>query len=149
MEIAITAKKPNLDAEIDSHFGRCQYFIVIDPETMNYGVIDNTNAVTSAGCDISAAHKVIGMGVKAVLTGNCGTNTHQVLLDAGVQVFTGVGGNVTSAIEDYMSGKLKPAPKPAVGVYSAAHRKKGSICAWDIAFESGAFADKLARATGT
>jgi predicted Fe-Mo cluster-binding NifX family protein len=149
MEIAITAKKPNLDAEIDSHFGHCQYLIIVDLETMNYGAIDNTSTITSAGCDISAAHKVIGMGIKAVLTGNCGPNTHQVLLDAGVQVFTGVSGNVTSAIADYMSGKLKPAPKPAVGVYSAANRRRGSICAWDIAFESGAFAEELARATCT
>lgn len=149
MEIAITAKKPNLDAEIDPHFGHCQYFIVIDLEMMTYCTIENTSAITSTGDDISAAHEMIGMGVKAILTGYCGPNTHQVLLDAGVQVFTGISGKVINAIADYMSGQLKPAPKPAVGVYSAANRRRGSICAWDIAFESGAFVDKLAQATGT
>jgi len=149
MEIVVTAKKPNLDAEIDPHFGHCQYFVFIDLEMMTYCTIENTSALTSGGDDISAAHKIIGMGVKAVLTGNCGPNTHQVLLAAGVQVFTGISGNVINAIADYMSGRLKPATKPAVGVYSAANRRMGSICAWDIAFASGAFVDRLARATGT
>ena len=149
MEIVVTAKNPNLDAEIDPHLGQCRYFIVIDLETMNHGAIENTSAITSEGADISAAHKMIGMGVKAVLTGNCGPNTHQVLLDAGIQVFTGVSGSVLKAVADYRSGQLKPAPKPAIGVYSAAHIKKGSICSWDIAFKLGAFTDKLARATGT
>ena len=149
MEIVVTAKNPNLDAEIDPHFGQCRYFIVIDLEMMTYSAIENIGAITSGGDDISAAHKMIGMGVKAVLTGNCGPNTHQILSAAGVQVFTRVSGKVINAVADYRSGQLKPAPKPAVGVYSAANRRKGSICAWDIAFESGAFADNLARATGT
>ena len=34
MRIAITATGPTLDAEVDPRFGRCQYFIVVDPETM-------------------------------------------------------------------------------------------------------------------
>jgi len=34
MQIAISTTAPNLDAEVDPRFGRCQCFIIVDPETM-------------------------------------------------------------------------------------------------------------------
>jgi len=36
MRIAISATGPTLDAEVDPRFGRCQYFIIVDPETMEF-----------------------------------------------------------------------------------------------------------------
>ena len=40
MKIAISATGPTLDAEVDPRFGRCQYFIIADPETMEFEAID-------------------------------------------------------------------------------------------------------------
>jgi predicted Fe-Mo cluster-binding NifX family protein len=34
MKIAISATAANLDADIDPRFGRCQYFLIVDPATM-------------------------------------------------------------------------------------------------------------------
>jgi predicted Fe-Mo cluster-binding NifX family protein len=34
MKIAISATSPSLDSEIDPRFGRSEYFVVVDPETM-------------------------------------------------------------------------------------------------------------------
>jgi len=36
MKIAITATGPSLDAEVDARFGRCQYFVIIDPQSMEF-----------------------------------------------------------------------------------------------------------------
>ena len=143
MEIAITATKSSLDAEVDPRFGRCQYFIVINPETMQYGAVENTST------GVSAIQMMVGMGVRAVLTGNCGPNTYQVLSAAGVKVFTGVSGSVRNAIADYKAGQLQPAPQPMVVTHSGMCNGRGHRCAWEIAFERGTFADTLARATGT
>ena len=33
-KICVTAEDGNLDAQVDPRFGRCRYFIIITPETM-------------------------------------------------------------------------------------------------------------------
>ena len=43
MKIAILATGPSLDAEVDPRFGRCQHFIIVDPETMQFEAVENTN----------------------------------------------------------------------------------------------------------
>ncbi len=107
MKIAISATGPTLDAEVDSRFGRCQYFIVADPDTMEFEAVDNASAMAAGGAGISAAQAIAGKGVEAVLTGNCGPNAYQVLSPAGIKVITGVSGKVKDAIEGYRSGRFK------------------------------------------
>jgi len=107
MKIAISTNGSTLDAEVDPRFGRCQYFIVADPETMEFEAINNSSAMAGGGAGISAAQMVANKGVKAVLTGNCGPNAYQVLSSAGIQVITGVSGSVKDAIEGYRSGKFQ------------------------------------------
>ena len=36
MKIAISSTGKDLDCQIDPRFGRCQYFIIVDPETMEF-----------------------------------------------------------------------------------------------------------------
>ena len=104
MRIAISAAGPTLDADVDPRFGRCQYFIIADPETMEFEALENSSAMASGGAGISAAQMIVGKGVDAVLTGNCGPNAYQVLSAAGLQVITGVSGKVKDAIQGYKSG---------------------------------------------
>lgn len=107
MRIAVSATGPNLEAEVDPRFGRCQYFIIADPETMEFEAVDNSSAMAAGGAGISAGQVIAGKGVEAVLTGNCGPNAYQVLSSAGIQVITGVSGTVKDAIEGYRSGKFQ------------------------------------------
>jgi len=114
MRIAISATNSDLDAEVDPRFGRCQYFIVADPETMEFEALDNSNAMAAGGAGISTAQMIAGKGVGAVLTGNCGPNAYKVLSAAGIQVITGVLGKVRDAIQAYKSGQLKVSSEPNV-----------------------------------
>ncbi len=107
MNIAISATSPALDAEVDPRFGRCQCFVIVDPETMQFEVLENSSAVAAGGAGISAAQMVAGQGVKAVLTGNCGPNAYQVLSASGIQVITGVSGIVKDAVQKYKEGKFQ------------------------------------------
>jgi predicted Fe-Mo cluster-binding NifX family protein len=107
MKIAISATGPGLDAEAEPRFGRCPCFILVDPETMEFEVMDNSSAVAAGGAGISAAQAIAGKGVQAVLTGNCGPNAYQALSAAGIEVITGISGKVKDAIEQYRSGKFK------------------------------------------
>ena len=106
MRIAISATSATLDAEVDPRFGRCQYFIIVDPETMQFEAMENSSAMAAGGAGISAAQMVADKGVKAVLTGNCGPNAYQVLSAAGIQVITGVSGKVKDAVQGYKEGKF-------------------------------------------
>ena len=114
MKIAISATGITLDADVDPRFGRCQHFIVVDTETMQFEAIDNSSAMAAGGAGISAGQTIAGKEVQAVLTGNCGPNAYQVLSSAGMQVITGVSGKVSKAIEDYKSGKFQISAQPNV-----------------------------------
>lgn len=114
MKIAITSSGPDLDSPVDPRFGRCAYFVFVDPETMEYEAIENPNVGAPGGAGIQSAQLVANKGVKAVLTGSCGPNAFQTLQAAGVEVIIGVSGTVREAIQQYKSGKLRPAPQPNV-----------------------------------
>ena len=114
MKIAITATGPTLDAEVDPRFGRCQYFIIADTETMQFEAMDNSSATAAGGAGISAGQAIAGKGVQAVLTGNCGPNAHQVLSSSGIQIITGVSGKIKDAIDGYKSGKFQASAQPNV-----------------------------------
>ena len=118
MKIAVTAISPELEAGVDPRFGRCQYFIVVDPETMQYEALENAGPSAGSGAGVSSAQMVIGKGVSAVLTGNCGPNAYQVLSAAGINIITGVSGKITDAIKDYQAGKFRTADQPNVDAHS-------------------------------
>ena len=117
MRIAITADGSTLYARVDPRFGRCGYFIIADPETLEFEALENSSAVAAGGAGISAAQVVASKKVAAVLTGNCGPNAYQVLSAAGIEVFTGVSGKVREAIQDYKSGKFKVSSQPNVATH--------------------------------
>ena len=114
MRIAISATGPTLDAEVDPRFGRCQYFIIVDPETMEFEALENSNAMAAGGAGISTGQMIVGKGVEVVLTGNCGPNAYQVLSAAGLQIITGVSGKIKDAIEEYKLGTFSAAQQPNV-----------------------------------
>jgi len=107
MKVAISSTGPGLDSEVDPRFGRCQYFIIGDTETMEHGVMDNSSAMAAGGAGISAAQAIVDKGVQALLTGNCGPNAYEVLSSAGINIITGVSGSVKDAIENYRAGKFQ------------------------------------------
>ena len=118
MKIAVSATGPNLDAQIDPRFGRCQYFVVIDVENMEFESIENSSAMARGGAGIAAAQVIAGKGVEAIITGNCGPNAYQVLSPAGIKVITGVSGMVRDAVQDYKEVKLQASSQPNVGTHA-------------------------------
>ena len=115
MKICVTAQGDNLDADVDPRFGRCQYFIIVDSETLEFEAVRNSNIQTMGGAGIQSGQLVAGKGVKSVLTGNVGPNAFRALEAAGIDVITGVTGSVKEAVGKYKAGELKPAQDPSVG----------------------------------
>jgi predicted Fe-Mo cluster-binding NifX family protein len=110
--VAVSAASGSLDAQIDPRFGRCQYFVIVDTESMSFEVLSNMSRNTPHGAGIQAGQTVANHGVQAVLTGNVGPNAFQVLSSAGIRVITGLSGTVREAIEKLETGQLKDTAAP-------------------------------------
>ena len=118
MRIAVTATKPAMDADIDPRFGRCQYFVLVDPETMQFEAIQNPGTTGGGGVGIDTAQFIAGKEVDTIITGNCGPNAYKALSAAGIKVIVNVTGKVQDAIESYKSGKLQASSQPNVEAHS-------------------------------
>ncbi|MHB9075284.1 MAG: NifB/NifX family molybdenum-iron cluster-binding protein [Desulfobaccales bacterium] len=113
MRIAVSASRPELDAEVNPRFGRAPYFLLVHPGTLDFEVVTNQeNLQTAHGAGIQTAALVAKCGPAAVITGNCGPKAYQTLKAAGIPVILGVSGTVRDAVQQYNQGKLAPAPAP-------------------------------------
>ncbi|MGB7001660.1 MAG: NifB/NifX family molybdenum-iron cluster-binding protein [Halobacteriota archaeon] len=106
MKICVTATAGDLNAQVDPRFGRCQYFVIVDSETMAFEAMANEAIAAPGGAGIQAAQTMVNKGVDVVISGNIGPNAFQVLSTAGVKIATGAYGTVQEATEMYKSGKL-------------------------------------------
>ncbi len=99
MKIAVSAAGRDLDAEIDQRFGRCDFFLIVDTDTMETQAFPNDNRNQTSGAGIQAAGFVIDKGARAVLTGSCGPKAMDVFDAEGIPVHTGRAGSVRQAVE--------------------------------------------------
>lgn len=114
MKIAISSTGPDLNSEVDSRFGRCQYFIIYDTETKEHNALSNEAIAVSGGAGIQSAQFIKEQGVKIVLTGNVGPNAMSTLSAANVGVAVGASGTVQNVIDQYLTGSLKITEKANV-----------------------------------
>ncbi|MGD9239632.1 MAG: NifB/NifX family molybdenum-iron cluster-binding protein [Desulfobacterales bacterium] len=108
MKLAISSSGKDLNSQLDPRFGRCAYFLVINPDDMSFEVFNNDSAVLGGGAGIQSAQFVASKGVDAVITGNCGPNAVQTLTAAGVELFAGQTGTVKEVVERFKKGQLRP-----------------------------------------
>ncbi len=115
MKIVVTAQGPETSFEVDPRFGRARCFIVVDTESGENQVFDNTqNLNTAQGAGVQAAQTVANLGVEALMTGHCGPKAFRVLDAAGIKVYLGAEGTVETAVKSFQAGEYKPAERPDV-----------------------------------
>jgi predicted Fe-Mo cluster-binding NifX family protein len=114
MKIAISSTGPTLDDSVESRFGRCAYFLLIDPETLSLEAIKNPNIALGGGAGTQSAQLMANKGASVVLTGNCGPNAFRVFGAAGIQIITGVNGRVRDAVHQFKAGGLTTSSAPNV-----------------------------------
>lgn len=104
-----------MEAEIDPRFGRAGCFLLIDPETLTFEVVENQQNLTlPQGAGIQAAQTVVEQGAKIVLTGHCGPKAFKVLKATGVRVAVGLSGKIREAVEQFNQGKISFTDTPDV-----------------------------------
>lgn len=73
MKIALTTSGRDLNAPLDSRFGRAPLFLIYDLDANTFDVVDNQQNLNAAqGAGIQSAQNIARLNVKALITGHCG-----------------------------------------------------------------------------
>jgi len=99
--ICVTSTGPDVEAEVDPKFGRANYFLIIDPKTWAVETIKNPNRDAAQGSGIQAAQLVSSKNIGIVFTGSCGPKAESVLQAAGIQIKTGISGQVKNVLVNF------------------------------------------------
>ena len=114
MKIAVSSTGTDLNSEIDPRFGRCAYFIIVNPDDMTFEAIENESMSLGGGAGIQSGQFIASTGATVLITGNVGPNASRTLNAAGLDVIVGVSGSVREAIERYKKGELSPTRQASV-----------------------------------
>lgn len=117
MKLAISSSGNSLDSALDPRFGRCPYFLIVDPADMRYEVFNNQGTAQSRGAGIKAAQFLAAKKVGVVITGHASVNVVQTLASAGIEIFVEQQGSIKEVVALYKSGGLKSAISSAVNAY--------------------------------
>jgi len=108
MKVAVTAQGRELTSLVDTRFGRAKWIIVVETETGEFQVYDNTvNLNLAQGAGIQTGQNVGNLDVEAVITGNVGPNAFKTLAAAQVRVFLASGEPVETVIAAFKRGELQ------------------------------------------
>lgn len=117
MKIAVTYDNGN----IFQHFGKTEFFKVYEVE--NNQVI-SSEVISSNGAGHGALAKLLGnQSVDLLICGGIGGGAQTALAEAGIEVCSGVQGDVDQAVEAYLEGELVSA-----GVNCDHHHEEGHSC---------------------
>ena len=107
MRIAVGSAGKEIDSEMDPRFGRAPWLLLVDPETMEFEAVENSqNAGAAQGAGIRAASMMPEKKVVAVIAGRVGPKAVNTLQAAGIAIVEGIGGTVRQAVSRYASGEF-------------------------------------------
>ena len=118
MKLCVTSTGQHLDDRVDPRFGRSQYFMIVDSDSLQFEAIQNPAFSSGGGAGIQAAQAVANKGAEVVLTGNVGPNAFNTLQAAGLTIIVGlVDTTVKEAVEGFKAGQFQHVSGPSVGAH--------------------------------
>jgi predicted Fe-Mo cluster-binding NifX family protein len=86
MKVAITSTGNSPDANLDSRFGRCSYFVVYDTESHSTEFIPNPNRESLEGAGPASVQLVASRGVRKVVSGEFGAKVKSIFDSLQIQL---------------------------------------------------------------
>nr|WP_320049836.1 NifB/NifX family molybdenum-iron cluster-binding protein [uncultured Desulfuromonas sp.] len=107
MKIAFSTQGTDLNARVDTRFGRSERFLIVDTEQETIEVIENTqNRQSAQGAGIQSATRLIQNNVNAVVTGQCGPKAFALLNRSAITVYPTKDTTISDALEAVKNGTL-------------------------------------------
>ena len=95
---------PSNNGNVSAHFGHCPQFTIFDTEN---GEVKNKSVIDNPGHKPGFLPKFLSeKNVDLVLAGGMGTRAINLFNNEGVEVITGVKGDVDNCIHSYLKGEL-------------------------------------------
>lgn len=107
-----------MSASINKSFGRTQYFLVYNTETLQKTFLANAAATAQGGAGIQASQFVVDQGTNALLVPMIGKNAADVLKDSGVDLYMTSGCSIQDNIAAFSNGKLESLTKIHAGFHN-------------------------------
>ena len=110
MIIVISAQHSDLNAFVDSRFGRAPFFILHNTKTGTWKAIENPAIAQTGGAGVAAAQFIIDREAKVVISGDFGPNASRALQASGIKMyrFTESIKTVKDAIDKFNQNALLP-----------------------------------------
>jgi predicted Fe-Mo cluster-binding NifX family protein len=107
MKLAFPATGSDLDGLLDGRFGRAARFLIVDPESGAFEVVENgSNAEASQGAGIQSAQTVVASGAGALVSSHCGPKAFKVLQAAKIPVLQAPVASIVELLAKYKAGEL-------------------------------------------
>ncbi|RPI83401.1 MAG: dinitrogenase iron-molybdenum cofactor biosynthesis protein [Chloroflexi bacterium] len=124
MKILLTTVSPNLESELDPRFGRGAYYLMIDPDTLEWNAVANPAIQAPGGAGIQSAQFVVNQQCDAVVSGDFGPNAYNALKAAGILMYRfGISRTVSEVIDRFKAGQLETLDVPG----NAGHSGRGRM----------------------
>ncbi len=115
MKIAISSTGKDLESEVDTRFGRCSYFIIVeieDKKIKSTKAIENIASKQAGGAGITAAQTVANEKTEAIISTNLGPRAFDVFNQLGINIYQAVPGKVKDTVQKFIEGKLTEISTP-------------------------------------
>lgn len=86
MKVAITSTGNSLESQLDSHFGRCAYFVIYDTETHSIEFLPNPNKEKIEGAGPASVQLIASRGTLKVVSGEFGAKVKSIFDSLKIQL---------------------------------------------------------------
>lgn len=107
MRVVIPVKNDNLDGEVDTSLGRCNYFLIYDTEERTQKYIENSAKTSHGGAGVLAGQVIADSGGQALITERCGIKAGEILDAAKVSIYKTKGTSIKENIEAFVNDELE------------------------------------------
>jgi predicted Fe-Mo cluster-binding NifX family protein len=117
----VASSGDTLDSKVSGRFGHSGYFLIIDPQTMEFKIFPGI------GKDeyMQGIGKFINLGIKKVITGNIGPSAYSEVISSGCTVYLCRNMSVREAIKKVENGDVPVLKEPTLKESIHSARKAG------------------------
>jgi predicted Fe-Mo cluster-binding NifX family protein len=85
MILIISVQQPDINSPVDDRFGRADWYLRVDSETVNWQALQNPGRDNRGGAGVAAAQFAADQNAHTVISGDFGPNAVAALEAAGIQ----------------------------------------------------------------
>ncbi len=122
IKVAISSNGRDLYSPIDPEFDRCAYFLIVNPENLNFEFVPNHGPGRYDRPGANTVRLLAAKGVGVVITGHCGNSASCILSKARIRIVFQSTGTVQEAVKNFWRGECDATEKYTIPTDADAER---------------------------